>query len=405
MSGPDLERFRREYRDGLLEDVIPFWLRHGLDREHGGILTGLGRDGALLDDDKPIWAQGRGAWMFATLYNTVEPREEWLEAALSCLGFLERHGFDDEGRMYFLVTRDGKPLRRRRYAFSEAFASIAYAACARATGKKEYGERAVQLFEQFQAVAFRGEGVEPKIDVETRPSKGIGPLMIGINIAQMLREDLGHEGMEAQIDAYIGEIEHSFCKPELSAVLELVGVDGAVIDHFDGRTLNPGHAIEAAWFILHEARVRGGDPHLVQLGVRILDWMWERGWDKEHGGIFYFRDLHGGPVQEYWHDMKFWWPQNEAIIATLLAYLMTGEERHAERHRMVHDWAHERFRDPVHGEWFGYLHRDGSRSVDLKGNHWKGPFHIPRMQWYCWKLIEDSMSGSPELRAHLRSDR
>jgi N-acylglucosamine 2-epimerase len=155
--------------------------------------------------------------------------------------------------------------------------------------------------------------------------------------------------------------------------------------------LNPGHAIEAAWFILHEARVRGGDARLVQLGVQMLDWMWERGWDSEYGGIYYFRDLHGKPCAEYWHDMKFWWPHNEAIIATLLAYVLTGETRHLERFQLVHAWAENHFVDAKHGEWFGYLHRDGSRSVDLKGNYWKGPFHLPRMQWYCWQLLEEHL--------------
>jgi N-acylglucosamine 2-epimerase len=151
--------------------------------------------------------------------------------------------------------------------------------------------------------------------------------------------------------------------------------------------LNPGHAIEAAWFILWEAKVRD-ELRLVELGCKILDYMWERGWDNKYGGLFYFVDIDGKPVQEYWHDMKFWWPHNEAIIATLLAYQLTGLDRYAEWHALVHNWAHEYFADAEFGEWYGYLHRDGSPSVRLKGNLWKGPFHMPRMQLICWKLLE-----------------
>jgi N-acylglucosamine 2-epimerase len=158
--------------------------------------------------------------------------------------------------------------------------------------------------------------------------------------------------------------------------------------------LNPGHAIEAAWFMLHEARCRGGDGRLVGLGTAILDWMWKRGWDEEYGGILYFRDVYGKPVQEYWHDMKFWWPQNEACIATLLAHHLTGDEKYARWHGMIHDWTHEHFPDPECGEWYGYLHRDGRVSVPLKGNLWKGPFHVPRMQWYCWQLLEEMKAAS-----------
>jgi N-acylglucosamine 2-epimerase len=160
------------------------------------------------------------------------------------------------------------------------------------------------------------------------------------------------------------------------------------VDHFDGRTLNPGHAIEGAWFILHEGKHRQ-DSHLIKLGCDMLDWMWERGWDSEFGGIFYFRDILGKPVQEYWHDMKFWWPHNEAIIATLLAHELTGNEKYARWHQQVHDWAHQHFGDPQHGEWFGYLHRDGRVSVPLKGNLWKSFFHHPRMQWYCWQALQE----------------
>ena len=116
--------------------------------------------------------------------------------------------------------------------------------------------------------------------------------------------------------------------------------------------LCPGHSIEAAWFILNEAKQRGNDPELIQIGTTILDWMWEIGWDKEYGGILYFRDVKGLPVQEYWHDMKFWWPQNEAIIATLLAYQLTGDPKYGTWHKMIHDWTYKYFPDPEHGEWF-----------------------------------------------------
>ena len=138
---------------------------------------------------------------------------------------------------------------------------------------------------------------------------------------------------------------------------------------------------------------RGNDPELLKTGLTILDWMWERGWDREYGGMTYYVDVKGLPVQEYWHDMKFWWPQNETIIATLMAYRLTGDEKYARWHRMVHDWTYARFPDPEHGEWFGYLHRDGRLSSRLKGNTYKAAFHIPRMELVCWKLMEEIKAG------------
>ena len=198
----------------------------------------------------------------------------------------------------------------------------------------------------------------------------------------------GNLDQGARIDRSIETIRRDHLNSELRCVLETVGPDGEFIDHFDGRTLNPGHAMEGAWFILFEGKFRG-DEELVKTGLRMLDWSWERGWDREFGGILYFTDAKGLPVQEYWHDMKFWWPQNEAIVATLMASLLTGEEKYEKMHRQIHDWAYKHFPDTEHGEWFGYLHRDGRRSSSLKGNLWKGPFHLPRMQLTCLKLLSD----------------
>lgn len=381
------------YRASLLDDVVPFWLRHGIDPEHGGYFTALDREGRVIDTDKSIWFQGRGAWTFATLFNTVDARAEWLEAARTGIEFLRRHGSAPGGKMYFTVTGDGRPLRQRRYVFSEAFAAIGNAAYARAARDARAAEDAASRFADFLRGSFEPGHLPPKTSPETRPMTGIGPLMIGIATAQELRDNLGDIDVRGRtctqwIDWCIAEIEHRFLKADQKALMEIVGPGGEILDHFDGRMLNPGHAIEAAWFIMHEGNLRN-DARRVRLGQTILDWMWARGWDPEFGGLFYFRDLRGLPVQEYWHDMKFWWPHCEAIIATLLAWTLTGEARYAQWHRQAHEWSFRHFPDRQFGEWYGYLHRDGRVSTTLKGTMWKGPFHLPRMLWYGWRLLAD----------------
>lgn len=393
-TSPDTAALAQFYRATLLDDVIPFWLRHGLDREHGGYLTALDRDGTVVDTDKSIWFQGRGAWVFATLYNTVEKRPEWLDAARSGIEFLRDHGSSPDGKLYFTVTRDGRPLRMRRYVYSESFAAIAAAAFSTAAADDESAEEAKRHFENYLTHSFEPNRSPAKISRETRPSMGVGPLMIGLATAQEIREHLGEVNIKGWtcsewIDWFIDQIETNFLKPEHEALMEIVAADGSIIDHFDGRQLNPGHAIECAWFLMHEGKHRG-DPRLIKLGTTILDWMWKRGWDEEFGGLFYFRDLKGLPVQEYWHDMKFWWPHCEAIIAALFAWRLTGDSKYAGWWRLVHDWSFQHFSDQEHGEWYGYLHRDGRLSVPLKGTMWKGPFHLPRMLWYCSRLLEDS---------------
>lgn len=387
-SKEELGGLRDFYRASLLDDTLVFWLPEIVDEEFGGYLSMRDRDGTLIDDDKSVWLQGRFAWMLSTLYNTVENRPEWLAAARSGVEFLKAHCFDEDGRMFFLVTREGKPLRKRRYYFSEAFAVMAFAAYGKASGEEVWIEEARRLFAKcIDYAEGRVSTGEPKWSAE-RQLKGIGVPMIFLQVAQVLVANGGCELAEQKIDGFIEQIRE-FVKDDIRCVMEQIAQDGGVVDHIDARTLNPGHAIEGAWFILDEAKRRGGDGELIELGCRMLDYMWERGWDDEHGGILYFKDVYDKPVQEYWHDMKFWWPQCEAIIATLLAYQLTGDAKYAEWHRMIHGYAHEKFLDPEHGEWFGYLHRDGRVSSSLKGNQFKGPFHLPRMQWYCWQLLED----------------
>ena len=384
----ELAALKDFYKNQLLNDTIPFWFPRSYDREHNGFLLMRDRDGSLIDDDKAVWIQGRATWLLSTLYNTVEPREEWLEGAELGYRFLKKHCFDTDGQMFFHVTRDGKPIRKRRYFFSETFAVIAFAAYAKATGNAAIAEEARVLFSKCINYATQ-PGILPPKFAGTRPAKGIGVPMIMINTAQQLRDTIGDVRCNEWISKWIREIETDFVKEDIQCVMEQVAPDGSIIDHIDGRTLNPGHAMEGAWFILQEAKYRNHDPHLVNLGCRMLDYMWERGWDKDYGGILYYRDVFDKPVQEYWQDMKFWWPHNEAIIATLLAYTITGNPKYAEWHKKAHEYAYKYFHDKEQGEWFGYLHRDGSLAQTAKGNLFKGPFHLPRQEWFCYRLLQE----------------
>jgi len=389
-NNEELIELAKFYQHQLLNDTIPFWFPRSFDNDHGGFLFMRDADGSLIDDDKSVWIQGRATWLLATLYNTVEKKQEWLDGAKLGYEFLNKHCFDTDGQMFFHLTREGKPIRKRRYFFSETFYVIAAAAYAKASGDTFAAEKARTIFGRCIDYATIPGLLEQKY-TSTRPSKGIGVSMIMMNTAQQLRDNIGDPRCDTLIEQWISDIETNFVKDDIKCVMEQVAPDGSIIDHIDGRTLNPGHAIEGAWFILHEAKYRNNDQHLIELGCKMLDYMWERGWDKEYGGIMYFKDVYNKPVQEYWHDMKFWWPHNEVIIATLLAFLITGKEKYANWHKQVNDYAYTHFHDKINGEWYGYLHRDGSIAQTAKGNLFKGPFHLPRQEWYCLQILQNHL--------------
>lgn len=380
----------KTYRQGLIDDIMPFWLKNGLDRINGGVYTCVDRDGTVIDTTKSVWFQGRFGFTAAFAYNNIENNPEWLEASRSCIDFIEAHCFDTDGRMFFEVKADGTPLRKRRYVFSECFAAIAMSEYSIAAKDPEYAAKALRLFKDIRRFIATPGILEPKY-LPTQPAIGHSITMILINTASRIREAIQDPELDRQIEESLGRLR-LFMHPEFKALLETVTPEGDLIDTGCGRTINPGHCIETSWFILEEAKHRNWDKRLVDMATTILDWSWEWGWDKEFGGIINFRDCRNLPCQDYSQDMKFWWPQTEAIIATLYAYEATRNPKYLEMHKMIHDWTYAHFPDWEYGEWFGYLHRDGTVAQPAKGNLFKGPFHIPRMLVKSCTLCEDIIS-------------
>lgn len=386
-----LEFWANSYKRDLTQNIMPFWLKHGLDRQHGGIYTCLDRDGSLMDTTKSVWFQGRFAFICAFAYNNIEKNEEWLRAAKSTLDFIEKHCFDDDGHMYFSVTADGKPLRKRRYVFSETFAAIAMSEYALATGDRNYADKAMKIFSDTQRFLTTPGFLTPKFEPEVKlQSHSI--VMILINVGSRIRAVIDDPKLTTQIDESIDKLRRYFMHPEFKALLETVGPDGEFINTNMARTINPGHCLETAWFIMEEARLRGWDKSLMDTALTIFNWSWDWGWDKLYGGIINFRDCKNLPPQDYSQDMKFWWPQCEAIIASLYAYLGTGDEEYLYRHQRISEWTYAHFPDAEFGEWYGYLHRDGTVAQPAKGNLFKGPFHVPRMMIKAHGLCLDILN-------------
>ncbi|MBR5531688.1 MAG: AGE family epimerase/isomerase [Bacteroidales bacterium] len=386
-----IKEWQDSYKNDFVNNIMPFWLKYGLDRENGGVYTCLNRDGSLIDTTKSVWFQGRFGFVAAFAYNNIEQNPEWLAASKSCVDFIEKYCFDSDGRMYFEVTAEGTPLRKRRYLFSECFAAIAMSEYSIASGDKTYASKALDLFERILYYLETPGVLEPKY-LDTLKARGHSITMILINTASRIRAAISSEILDKRIEESISDLKKFFIHPEYEALLEMVGENGEVIDTINGRTINPGHCIETAWFLLEEARYRGWDKDIVDTAITILDWSWKWGWDEQYGGIINFKDCKNLPPQDYSQDMKFWWPQTEAIIATLYAYLATKDEKYLEMHKQVSDWTYAHFPDKEFGEWYGYLHRDGTVAQPAKGNIFKGPFHIPRMMIRSYMLCNDILN-------------
>ncbi len=384
----NFENLSLQYKKELLDNVIPFWLTHSQDKEFGGYFTCLDRQGNVYDTDKFIWLQGRQVWMFSMLYNNVEKRQEWLDCAIQGAEFLKKYGHDGNLNWYFSLTREGEPIIEPYNIFSYTFATMAFGQLSKATGNQEYAEIAKKTFDIVLSKRDNPKGKWNKAYPGTRSLKSFALPMILCNLSLEIEHLLEKSFLEQTINECIHEVMEVFLRPELGGlIVENINMDGSLSDTFDGRLMNPGHAIEAMWFIMDLGK-RMNRPELIEKAVETTLKTLEYGWDKEHGGIFYFMDRKGAPPQQLEWDQKLWWVHIETLISLLKGYQLTGSEQCLSWFEKVHDYTWSHFKDMEYNEWWGYLNRQGEVLLDLKGGKWKGCFHVPRGLYQCWQILE-----------------
>ena len=390
-----LAEYKNRISDTLLNNFVPFWEKFSPDKVYGGFLCGFDRDGELFFEDKSVWQQGRSLWMFSKLYNEFGKKPEWLSIAKNGYDFINNYCFDENGHMYFKVTRDGKPLVNRRYYFSEAFAIMGYVEYYFATGLEEVKQRAIKLYQRMYYYYTTPGCFPPKVNPKTRSNQGHSIVMIMLNVSQYMRRIDDNEIYDRVINNSIDRILKYFVKEDEQILLETVGPKGERINSPEGRLVNPGHSMETAWFLMTEA-IHRKDKELMRQAIKITEWSLERGWDDEKEGIFYFVDVENKPVLSLEWDMKLLWPHCEAMIALLYSYWFTKDEKYLADFDKIYNYIYKHFPDEGHPEWFGHLHRDGTPISYIKGSDWKGPFHNVRAFMLLSQMF-DSIINNEEL--------
>ena len=385
----DFKKLANRYKTELLDSVLPFWLNKSIDKEYGGYFSCLDRDGSVYDTDKFIWLQGREVWLFSMLCNKLGKKQEWLDAAIQGAEFLKKYGHNGDYDFYFSLTREGKPLVEPYNIFSNTFACMAFAQLAKATGSEEYAEISRRIFKRILERRDNPKGKWSKAVPGTRPMKDFALPMIICNMALEVEDIINDpQLLEKTIDECLHEVLDVFYQPDLGCMLENVSsLDNSRLDCFEGREINPGHNLEALWFMMNLG-IRRNDKALINKCVEISLSVIEMGWDKEYGGIFYFLDSKGAPQQKLEWDQKLWWVHIESAIAMIKGYQLTGNKKCLEWFEKLDEYMWSRFKDPLHPEWFGYLNRRGEMLLPLKGGKWKGCFHVPRGLFEIWQILE-----------------
>lgn len=384
---PNFSSLLVQYRSELLDRTIPFWLMHGIDGKHGGICTCISDEGQVLSGDKYVWSQLRAIWTFSALYNKIERRQEYLDAATHIFNFIKRYGCNDRGEWYFCLDENGIPLFDSATSiYCDGFAIYGFTEFARATGNQE----AIALARQAYA------NVQPRLarpgSYQTHPlpipsgAKAHGISMIFASAFGELGDYLNdHAIINASLE-HANQVMDVFRRPEHKRVFEFVNLDNTLRQAPPGRAVNPGHGIESMWFMIHIYQ-RLGNQERIRQAIESIQWHLELGWDKEYGGIFLARDAEGS----FWadkSDTKIWWSHTEALYALLLAYSISKEDWCLEWFQRVHDYAFSHFPVPEYGEWIQNLDRQGNKLNSTIALPVKDPFHLSRALIYSVGVLE-----------------
>ncbi|MEM8674166.1 MAG: AGE family epimerase/isomerase [Cyanobacteria bacterium P01_G01_bin.67] len=374
------------YKNTLLENVLPFWSKYSLDSEHGGYFTCLDREGKVYDTDKFIWLQNRQVWTYSMLYNRFEQRSEWLDFARSGAEFLAKYGRDADGNWYFSLDRTGQPLVQPYNIFSDCFAAMAFSQFALASESESAKSIALQAYNNVLRRQSNPKGKYNKAYPGTRSLKNLAVPMILANLSLEMDWLLPDNQLEEILEQTVQEVMADFRDRATGLMYENVTGDGQHLDCFDGRLLNPGHGIEAMWFVMDIAS-RQHNLDLINQAVDTILAILNFAWDKEYQGIYYFMDAQGHPPQQLEWDQKLWWVHLETLVALLKGFKLTGRTECWSWFYQVHDYTWNHFTDQNYQEWYGYLNRQGNVLLNLKGGKWKGCFHVPRALYLCWQEL------------------
>ena len=453
-----LRALASRWQADLYGSVMPFWLKHSIDRVHGGYFTCLDHDGSVYDETKYAWLQGRQVYLLSRLYNEAscgdgdqdwcseEVRADWLRAAANGVDFLDRARDPETGHLFFSTTRDGSArLHLQRKPYSGVF----------------YVQGMLEFWRALQVHKRRGSPVAEIVPYEARASEFLrkahqtfkdldswirDPSLCGRPVIPAFARDKGEtrladvmcmaslslDFLKAGSDAidessggggkeyYLGLIQEAMknCERHYDVrrgspgiFLEQCSSDGLSSDSPAGRLFSPGHSIEVAWFLFMMCDAVGGSARHEKLALDVLEGSLSNGWDDgAGGGLFYMMDVEGKPMLDatVTADGKLWWPHSEALIALTMAFTRTGEEKWLLLLEKVHEYTYRTFVDrrakqgenaaAVHmekaGGWYGYCNRDGSLARTCVGGNYKGCFHVPRALLICTQLASCYCSGA-----------
>ena len=365
------------YRSFLLDDILPYWGRHGRDTEYGGFLNCMKDDGTQLSEDKYMWSQGRGLWTFshvARLYDTSPEMRAFTEKTCR---FLVDNAFDENGDVANRLSRTGDRLDGPTSIYSDMFTAMGLVEYYHLTGDTSMLELARRSAKRI-ATRIQSSDFTAVAPFSLNPGYHLqGILFLNLNLLTPLLEIAPDPELEHEAARCVALLREKHMDRIRKLNIEMLDPDYAIVDFPQGRDYVPGHGIECAWILMLEAR-RTGDDSLMEDALTIIRWHLVKGWDEKCGGLYWWLNIDGDiPYEKNW-QCKLWWPHSESLLALMLAWEFSDEPWYIEWFDKMHDYSFATFPDTENGEWRQRLDRRGNPITQTLVLPVKDPFHLPR---------------------------
>lgn len=389
----DLRQVKEQVHKELRTGILDFWLRHCIDDECGGYITGLAEDGTKTEVNKKyLLTQARLVWFFSSAHRHGIIDRPCLEKAAHGYRFLIKHMWDNEhGGFYWLVDRQGEVIDDRKSVYTQTFAIYALSEYYMASKDAEALAYAEKLFDLYQTKARDGDlGYLQNFnrDWTLRGKKNNKTLDVHMHIMECfttLYEASGkavHKKALQDIIALLMEKainrEHgSAYEPYNRAFEPIAGSKGEM-------TTSYGHNVELGWLLLEALRVLGEDREQYRTQVLgLVDHALRYGFDEERGGVAMYGPHVGHSLDADQFSplrlRKSWWEQSEMLVALMEAYAWTQDERYGQAFSKTFDWVWSHHIDKKHGGWYAIASWDGTKILSpYKGGGWKSPYHNGR---------------------------
>ncbi len=385
MTTDSLAQYRRQVETELTGNILPFYLNHAVDHEHGGFYGLIANDLAVQPEaPKGLIQNCRILWTFSQAYRLLKTPSYLVMADRAYHYLLDCFWDSNYGGLYWLLDYQGKPLDTTKMMYGQAFGIYGLAEYYHATGQRESLDRAialVQLLDRHCCDRQYGgyiEGCQADWTERNGLSIDLVPaaktmnthlhlLEAYTNLLRVCDDALLRSALK---DLILITLQHLVDQETSHFKLHFDAAWQSLSDH-----ISYGHDIEGSWLLVEAAEVlddAGFWPQAKEMALKMAQATYEEGRDTD-GGLFNEGDPTG-----ITNSNKDWWPQAEAMVGFLNAYQLTRQPHFLDASLQSWQFVQQYIIDKQHGEWFWAVTRAGQPHNREKTGPWKGPYHNGR---------------------------